>query len=449
MEKLSLQITLILVVVLIPARLFSETVELEIDPSESFINTKPSSFNGLAFVEGKPQNSEGFGAPLSETLVLDITSSGIKIMPEATILVDHNETGFPGPFSGGDDTREFNQEPGPAVFAYEFSTPFPLSVAIRDLKFQTSDAAEKTLTNGNFPASGSEFSISSGVADITLGLPPQSDLTPYPKTINAAKGNGTWVDTDSAQKLTLTLNFSFEFPGAITIKSEYEGTIVAKPAAAPFALERPMDVRGRLDDDSRFYDYFSDAYTEVQFTPDGFYQIGNSDRQYGSWEVFKDQPFFQVGNVTVDDSNLTGQGVEKATVTGYSASFFESADSSRGPYDTTISNVAGSLGFVDGKPANLNMESDIELTFTTGAVNGFSFKGKMTVENNRFHLDVDKTNPTPLGSLRFRWGVRGLADLPGLPETSNQGAFLLSFSGILTPANDVGRKSCVMPVDEA
>ena len=184
MEKLSLQITLILVVVLIPARLYSETVELEIDPSESFINTKPSSFNGLAFIEGKPQNSEGFGAPLSGTLVLDITSSGIKIMPESTIVVDHNETGFPGPFSGGDDTREFNQEPGPAGFAYEFSTPFTLSVAIRDLKFQTSDAAEKTLTNGNFPASGSEFSISSGVADITLGLPPQSDLTPYPKTIN-------------------------------------------------------------------------------------------------------------------------------------------------------------------------------------------------------------------------------------------------------------------------
>ena len=84
-------------------------MELEIDPSESFINTIPSSFNGLAFVEGKPQNDEGLGAPLSGTLVLDISSSGIKIMPESTIVVDHSETGFPGPFSGGDDTREFNQ----------------------------------------------------------------------------------------------------------------------------------------------------------------------------------------------------------------------------------------------------------------------------------------------------------------------------------------------------
>ena len=60
MEKLSLQIILIAIAVLIPARLYSETVELEIDPSESFINTKPSSFNGLEIVDGKPQNDEDF-----------------------------------------------------------------------------------------------------------------------------------------------------------------------------------------------------------------------------------------------------------------------------------------------------------------------------------------------------------------------------------------------------
>tara|TARA_Y100000589_G_C26697751_1_gene444447 strand:- start:187 stop:390 length:204 start_codon:yes stop_codon:yes gene_type:complete len=60
MEKLSLQIILITFAVLIPPGLYSETVELEIDPSESFINTKPSSFNGLEIVDGKPQNDEDF-----------------------------------------------------------------------------------------------------------------------------------------------------------------------------------------------------------------------------------------------------------------------------------------------------------------------------------------------------------------------------------------------------
>ena len=60
MEKLSLQIILITIAVLIPPGLYSETVELEIDPSESFINTKPSSFNGLEIVDGKPQNDEDF-----------------------------------------------------------------------------------------------------------------------------------------------------------------------------------------------------------------------------------------------------------------------------------------------------------------------------------------------------------------------------------------------------
>ena len=174
-----------------------------------------------------------------------------------------------------------------------------------------------------------------------------------------------------------------------------------------------VDLNAKMDQNSRYYDYFSDAYAEISLDPDGFYQIGNPDQQYGSFDVFVNQDSLDLGDLVVDAKNLTGKGVENVSITGWKLDLYKSIDVTN-PYSTEVSNITGTLTFVDGIASNLNLECDIILTFTSGLVNGLAFPGQIIVKDNHLQIDADKTHSTQLGDYRNQWEIKGQIDLPGL-----------------------------------
>ena len=194
-----------------------------------------------------------------------------------------------------------------------------------------------------------------------------------------------------------------------------------------------VDLNAKMDQNSRYYDYFSDAYAEISLDPDGFYQIGNPDQQYGSFDVFVNQDSLDLGDLVVDAKNLTGKGVENVSITGWKLDLYKSIDVTN-PYSTEVSNINGTLTYVDGIASNINLECDILLTFTSGPVNGLAFPGQIIVKDNHLQIDADKTHSTPLGDYRNQWEIKGQIDLPGLStKFGAPGAFMLEFSASLTP----------------
>ena len=167
-----------------------------------------------------------------------------------------------------------------------------------------------------------------------------------------------------------------------------------------------VNLSAKMDQNSRFYDYFSDAYAEISLDPDGFYQIGNPDQQYGSFDVFVNQDSLDLGDLVVDAKNLTGKGVENVSITGWKLDLYKSIDVTN-PYSTEVSNINGTLTYVDGIASNLNLECDVILTFTSGLVNELAFPGQIIVKDNHLQIDADKTHSTPLGDYRNQWEIKG------------------------------------------
>ena len=174
-----------------------------------------------------------------------------------------------------------------------------------------------------------------------------------------------------------------------------------------------VNLNAKMDQNSRFYDYFSDAYAEISLDPDGFYQIGNPDQQYGRFDVFVNQDSLDLGDLVIDDKNLTGKGVENVSITGWKLDLYKSIDVTN-PYSTEVSNINGTLTYVDGIASNLNLECDIILTFTSGIVNELAFPGQIIVKDNHLQIDADKTHTTFMGDYRNQWEIKGQIDLPGL-----------------------------------
>ena len=187
-------------------------------------------------------------------------------------------------------------------------------------------------------------------------------------------------------------------------------TLVAFAGAA-----QTLKLDGQLDDTSRWYDYFSDAYAEISLDEDGFYQIDNVDTQYGSYDVFPTEGAIDLGTLTYDGSALTGAGAETAPVTGLEFSLDQTVDTSHGPYTTELADLSGSVAFVDGVAASVSLEAGVTFTFTTGLLTGADFVGTLAIVDNVIALDADKTHDTLFGPLRYRWDLTGRLSMGGDP----------------------------------
>ena len=164
---------------------------------------------------------------------------------------------------------------------------------------------------------GITISIVDGLADLTLGLPPQSDLSHYNPVELIDSNNAKFSLEGGMRMLSLPVKFVFQEPGAITVKAEYDGLIKATEITQISNLKQPLNLTGRMDSTSRFYDYFSDAYAEISLDPDGFYQIDNPAKQYGSYDVFVNQTLIDIGKFTVDSNSIAGVGIEVAQITDW------------------------------------------------------------------------------------------------------------------------------------
>jgi hypothetical protein len=399
---------------------FAEVVRFDIDAEESFLQLKTSLFDGLSFAPGEPQNEDSNFAALKGQVYIEQLGDSLRFLPETRIYVQESGVGFPGPFNGSSDSREFNETPSPAAFAFDFEKPFPLSIAMRYMVFSAFNEMPLGIIDEKFDSSGTTISIVDGLADLTLGLPPQSDLSHY-NPVELVDSNNAKLSFEGGMRvLSLPVKFVFQEPGAITVKAEYDGLIKATEITQISKLKQPLNLTGRMDSTSRFYDYFSDAYAEISLDPDGFYQIDNPAKQYGSYDVFVNQTLIDIGKFTVDSNSIAGVGIEVAQITDWNFDITKTVDTTRGETATRVSDIDGSITFFDGEAVNVNLQADLEFEFLSGLVKGFTFPGTIEITNNYFEIHADNTHSTILGPFRNRWELKGSLNLPGLPITPSE-----------------------------
>jgi len=203
-------------------------------------------------------------------------------------------------------------------------------------------------------------------------------------------------------------------------------------ATRTFAAETAIS--GTAAPDSRWYEYFSDAFGQLDKgfggneALDGFFLISslpNFEPIGSGGDVFPREADFDLGTIAYDDAGLTGAGAESATITGYSVDFDANiADDdvvfSIG-YATTLQNVAGTLHFLDGALSSIDLTSDITFTYDISHLGGgvLNYAGTFTIDGDQFTLDVDDTQTVPgFGDFRYAWESTGtIDDLAATPAT--------------------------------
>lgn len=177
------------------------------------------------------------------------------------------------------------------------------------------------------------------------------------------------------------------------------------------------------DDGSRWYNYYSDVYAELgsdwgvieneasaEFgeQADGFYLIG-SDVKVGSGAiVFPNlNNFLNVGSITYDES--TG------AITGLSANFSPYIADNDGevfsftggnPYVTSFGSVSGTVSLAGGAVSGISLSAPVTFTYYT-SLGALAFNGTFAIDGDTFALNVDGTNATPFGAVRYAWDVTG------------------------------------------
>ncbi|MEM6504354.1 MAG: PEP-CTERM sorting domain-containing protein [Planctomycetota bacterium] len=230
-------------------------------------------------------------------------------------------------------------------------------------------------------------------------------------------------------------------------------TLAALVAAACMTVRADagdVSLIGVANGDSRWYEYFSDAYAQLDFDPDGFYSISTEDQatdpfpgqagiipgsnplqRYGAATVFKNGPIIDLGTLSYDSSGLTGNGNEDAAITGL---VFDLAPSVAGgdanvpfggTYTTTVQTAAGTVSLLNGNVVNINLTSDFFFTYQFVNQVDFSlfpldYNGVLTITDNDFTLVADQPAPGVYedfqGSgfnLRYEWDISGVVPEPG------------------------------------
>ena len=228
-------------------------------------------------------------------------------------------------------------------------------------------------------------------------------------------------------------------------KSLTAGLAAAALLCAGFAAKASVvDLNLIANGDGRWYEYFSDAFCQVDGGPsypgapggfDGLYQTSQLPTYTtlgGGTVCFPNGANFgNVGTVTVDDSALTGSGTESAPITNLQINFADSIadnDAIVGGYTTTISNESGTVTYENGVATSIDLTSDVELIYDFSAfgVGPVSYNGTFNIAANAFTLFVDDNLDT---IVRYKWDVSGTSTVignfvPPVPMLGLPGMFL-------------------------
>jgi len=186
-------------------------------------------------------------------------------------------------------------------------------------------------------------------------------------------------------------------------------------------------VGATIEGDGRWYDYFSDAFAEVDGGPfygplggvnDGFYLISALPSYVnigGGANVFPfDEDFSGVGSVSYDLADVTGVGTEVAVLTDVFFDFDDyCADDdaiTASGYETSISAFTGTVELRDGLVTAVNVDADIVFTYDFTSLGGgiTPYRGTLEITGDFLDLFVDESYPSGFPDpFRFIWDLQG------------------------------------------
>lgn len=171
--------------------------------------------------------------------------------------------------------------------------------------------------------------------------------------------------------------------------------------------------------DSRYYDYYSDVYAQIDKgfngdpVLDGFFLISSDQQVGGGYDVFPSEgDFANIGVISYDDTGLTNSGLESAAITALSLdidTYIEPVAITGSDYTTNIDSFSGTVDLMDGAVSGVHLDSGLTLIFST-QLGDAPYSGTFTIDGSLFSLFVDDTVDSPFGSIRQAWDVSGNVD---------------------------------------
>lgn len=215
-------------------------------------------------------------------------------------------------------------------------------------------------------------------------------------------------------------------------------------AAPALHAATTVDVSLTANGASRWYDYFSDAYGQINLNPsgpyeDGFYQIGTNTPLGGGADIFPNEGnWANVGTLTLSGT-VQGVGVETFNIVSSTFDFDQYiADNDailNTGYLTQMGAIStGTISFLNGVVTDIDFSSGISFIydFSGFGAGPLPFSGTLAINNAGFDLFADSSYPSGFGNdIRFVWDADGSASFNyAVPEPSRALLLAASFGGV-------------------
>lgn len=193
-----------------------------------------------------------------------------------------------------------------------------------------------------------------------------------------------------------------------------------------------LSLNSLADNDSSFYEYFSEGFVRMdQFassnpTNQNFHNFSDPSVQYGQgFDGFPHDRNFRLGHVTYDESGLVN-GTGAAPITGVTLGITrDPADSTyenwrRFTTETIVGTFEGEVNLVDGAAVSTTLDAAVTLRLTNvfSATMVGDYHGNFSLDGARFDFqaDGDPVLDTAFGTVPFhlRWDFGGR--LTALPD---------------------------------
>lgn len=173
-----------------------------------------------------------FAAMLAGTVEADVATASIRVLATTSIRVVDDTLYLPGaPGSAG----------VPALGSYRVLYPtqpalgFDFTSITRGMRFSVRDASPTVVAaGGEFSIVNQTWTTVAGVADLTAGNPPQSDLTTTAPMANQPTIPGSIGSSGGIETIRIPISMQLELDAnLIHLTLDFEGTIIATRGAAP------------------------------------------------------------------------------------------------------------------------------------------------------------------------------------------------------------------------
>jgi|GEM_PF-4934405 len=214
----------------------------EIDPalSELSIVDGRITIQGAVTFDALEAEPGSWTAPLAGTLEVETDAGELRVLGSSMVSAVDGTLFVPGA-PGAPET------PAPGSYKVLYPTApalgFDFTSVTRNLTFSVDDGDSTMLDpSGTFAVMDQTWTVTSGVADLSAGNPPQSDLTTVAPVANDPATLGSLTSEGGVETLTIPVSLTLVISGGITnILLEFEGEVVATRSTTPAC---PADLSG-------------------------------------------------------------------------------------------------------------------------------------------------------------------------------------------------------------